>query len=67
MMRCTVCHKPYVGPKNHYVSAPTAARRLKVRSILKESRASARCAAREAKMESGATAISSRFRRTLSL
>ena len=19
MMRCTVCHKPYVGPKNHYV------------------------------------------------
>ena len=19
MMQCTVCHKPYIGPKNHYV------------------------------------------------
>ena len=44
------------------------ARRLKVRSILKRIPSiCAMCCAREAKMESGATAISSRFRRTLSL
>lgn len=59
MMQCTVCHKPYIGPKNHYVCTYCGASIESPVDLKKDPDHLRDVRARAAKTAFGATAISS--------